>query len=119
MKKFRVWHKTLERFLTKEEWFLNLDGELYFLNIIDIESTNMLKVPNDVYVVQQFTEEQDKNGKDIWEGDIVIWDGWGEEYKTEIIFSGGSFLFDDSPIGDYFRELEIIGNIFENPELIK
>ena len=68
---------------------------------------------------QQFTGLYDKNGKDIFEGDILS-NGYG---KALIVFEHGKFglKFDDG----YLRaiksrpDFEIIGSIYENPELLK
>lgn len=74
--------------------------------------------------VMQFTGIKDKSGNDIFEGDIL------REYKGSIgsvIFINGSFkckmTHAESPWQIYYTKrkitFEIIGNIFENPELIK
>lgn len=78
--------------------------------------------------LMQYTGLKDKNGVEIYEGDIV-------EYKD---FSGGLLLFKEQPKskgvvkinlakGIYLKgmgtfegqKVEVIGNIYENPELLK
>jgi len=70
--------------------------------------------------LMQNTGIKDKNGNEIYEGDIVSWEGYcGDEEKREIreevIFGGGAFNPVCSMPGD---EFEIIGNVYENFELI-
>ena len=84
----------------------------------------------------QYTGLKDKNGKEIYEGDIYKSNG----YYYEIIFHEGAFcvskigVFDPVPVNwkgqssegsddciieQWSSEFEIIGNIYENPELLK
>ena len=84
----------------------------------------------------QYTGLTDKNGKKIWENDIVnCWTcidiGDFANYRVEIGYvemNYGSFglhrIQDDTyyrPFKDYFEgyNLHIIGNIFDNPELLE
>ena len=73
--------------------------------------------------VGQYTEKTDKNGEGIFEGDIVVYRGdeYGViEYDAEsarfcVTFDTWSTDFDHL----YGKELEIIGNIHDSPELLK
>lgn len=73
------------------------------------------------FELMQFTGLKDKNGKEIYEGDIVKWwDEYGDGrfvwFKEIVKYDGGAFYPLCIMPSD---EFEVIGNVFENPELIK
>jgi len=72
--------------------------------------------------VMQYIGLKDKNGKEIYEGDLIkyLWDyGSGEQSTVdEIKYVGYGFAPFINGIG-IENEHEVIGNIYENPELIE
>lgn len=81
-------------------------------------------------VLMQFTGLHDKNGKDIFEGDIIrsgmrVGDGAGWTNEKVIQGEFGEWLLADLKTGEKMqmqrdiRLREVIGNVFQNPELLK
>lgn len=77
-------------------------------------------------IIMQFTGLKDKNNVQIYEGDIL---GFGQKTKVEVKFTNGAFTIWDEPLGfDFdsesgiyqydFKYCEVLGNIYENPELL-
>jgi uncharacterized phage protein (TIGR01671 family) len=122
--KFRVWdslERTWQHSKGHSTVAFNRDG-LFFPYGTGYSNTNW---PNR-FVVQQFTGLKDKAGRDIYEGDIIK--EWPDsEDKSKIIMSSEGIwwaanLDSESGMGQelyMYPKCLVVGNIFENTELLK
>lgn len=127
--KFRAWDKSRNRFFTCARWVefrVNKDGVLSAKNLE--RGGGYVELP-----IQQFTGLHDKNGKEIYEGDILRYndkENCNDPLFLEVIFNQGCFQVTPNPFrGGYDGNLyeifdddwtvKVIGNIHENPELLK
>lgn len=111
--KFRAWNKEIKRLIEWEEIneLRNLQ-KLMSLNFIDL---------------MQWTGLTDKNGKEIYEGDIltcnyvVTYNAIFASYLLNYDNNKGfrlSRYFEEIP-RDQLERMEVIGNIYENPNLLE
>jgi uncharacterized phage protein (TIGR01671 family) len=136
--KFRIWSKPLEKWVS----------DLFLENIANIRFATIDSFFNDIVtnenvVLQQYTGLKDKNGKEIYEGDIVKYcsfigndvEKW--EIGNGVIFEMGCFWVGNRKASGTFEEsnyvsghpalmywqssqwFEVIGNTFENKDLLK
>lgn len=130
--KFRAWDNLEKDYLNEEDMAINnLNNififEIYDKNDTDLWYTRLLPDPdNKRYVIEQYTGLKDKNGTEIYEGDVVKVEGDGEIYRVEWIRSGfGLEPRYNSPrypvLGnvELRKKIEVIGNIHENPGLLE
>lgn len=82
---------------------------------------------NTDYVLEQFTGLHDKNGREIYEGDICRFNvAEGRNFHEPAMknqvgvvgFGFGAFTFGEWA-GEWMTDKVVIGNIRENPELVK
>ena len=110
--KFRAWDK-LNKEMNNIE-FINFQERRAYKN--DVSYLNF----NDTELMQ-YTGLNDKNGKEIYEGDILF-ESFGEEY-FKVVFENGIFRAEadgySSDLENYDDICEVVGNIYENPELME
>lgn len=105
--KFRAWINSRDAFVdVSQHYDIDSEGELYQIDFKNI-------------ILMQFTGLLDKNGKEVYEGDVVKYmDDEGEEGIQEVEYWDliGGFM---PLLNIHDCEFEVVGNIYENPELLK
>ena len=124
--KFRVWLKEDKKMENVETLFIGINRlcfgnskteDLFFRDFEEVE-------------LMQYTGLKDKNGKEIYEGDIVLikLDETSTWHKTVVGFKKGAFIADLIDKEDYVYifhhgftgdDFEIIGNVYENKNLLE
>lgn len=123
--KFRVWDKDLKKMHICGEnqhdsiSFSYLENEAHYYNLQN--GCGSSTDGSGTYELMQYTGLKDKNGKEIFEGDVVkcfkihnsivcmAEYAWGLKTKTL------GFI----PFSEIYGHFEVIGNIYENPELLE
>lgn len=106
----------------------------WFVEDKEMDECTRIDLPNqthhDKVITMQYTGLKDKNGKEIYESDVIKFSSDWDEHEVVVEFYGGGFRFgkelkgelginDDSCIPDFNCEYEVIGNIYESPELLE
>lgn len=126
--KFRVYSNIGQNYIDEERlkyFFIGADGELY----LQRKDESVLPINQEQYIVEFYTGLPDKNGKLIYKGDIfkaIVINSFPDDkclnktiigqvsyFAKECMFAFSSY----SPIN--LSEIEIIGNIHENPEFLE
>jgi uncharacterized phage protein (TIGR01671 family) len=123
--KFRAWDYENKKWVFG--WLTKLvEGIRQFLAIVQYEDGELVRYYiDDEKTVGQFTGLHDKNGKEIYEGDILDFDEseWGAEFKPEAVPTLDKFTVLHWPMcgipSDIPKYRQVIGNIHENPELLE
>ena len=128
--KFRAWLKDENKMYSVSELQLSQDG-VVCCNLGDYEGPYFYVDLKDIELMQ-YTGLKDKNGVEIYEGDVFIdeYDGYigvikyGKKFAWFIvewyINSHSKEPCDDEPLGHInIHNIEVIGNIYENLELLE
>ena len=126
--KFRAWVKLEKIMLPVGE--IDFDYEFAYL-----DEGNGYRCERDFDEIElmQFTGIKDKNGKEIYEGDIVKFPEFnGDIYVTPVVWDNSCACFGVSFTGKYptsfdyleefyteLKNIEVVGNIWENPGLLR
>jgi len=140
--KFRAWDDGVMVYPSEtygdiyNEYIISLDGEIFRT----MEESNGNYCPSSLsakrvnnVTLMQYTGIKDRNGKEIYEGDVVTCHTKHHKLfkKGTVVFNNGFFAIEtvdyasvdsDSLLQTHFwnnENFEVIGNIFESPELIK
>ena len=132
MIKFRAWHNELGRMMSISDMWFNVDS-LGEIGLNDAVMNDYITVSPDEIELMQSTGLVDEDDKEIFEGDILkvkIMNGqsWLEtvrynDEKVMFVSKEVNRKVPESPLYDLFNTdlfvVEIIGNIYKNPELLE
>ena len=112
--KFRAWEKSFHKMYFDTEYLMVCHDKIFY----KYDGTEF-KISNSNCDFMQFTGLLDKTGAEIYEGDIVNTPHNG---IMKVLFSDGSFQMkkaNGDSVLTWAYSSEIIGNIYQNPELLE
>lgn len=115
--KFRSWDKELK--MMDYDFYLHSSGKQYQFAERNYNTPHIEIEPCDLKVMQ-YTGLKDKNGVEIYEGDLVQVEGMFPDDPFKVWFRGGLFHignWNTQGFMNAFDFYEVVGNIYENPEL--
>lgn len=125
--RFRAWHRELGRMmLIKNMWFQ--DGSVEELELNDAVMNDYITVSTDEIELMQTTGLFDKTNKEIFEGDIVDYKVRKAVVKWHGSYASFIYRFVDElqervsewhPLFLAYYHFEVIGNIYENKNLLE
>lgn len=129
--KFRVWDKAAKRMSMPFSLFgeFTLIGAVHSWQRESGLQRDSIGALNDL-IEMEFTGLKDEKGNDVFEGDILRFNPDHRFFNWIVEFNDGCFVIInigvDGYLGDrfkfessFFSNREVIGNIYENPELLK
>ena len=124
--KFRAWDKRFSEFV--EDFFASEDGKIYKKSTDTGYGIAISRETSDKVILMQSTGLVDKNGKEIFEGDILDYKGRKALVRWHGSYASFIYRFVDEPhkrnaewkpLYLAYMKCEIIGNVYENPELLE
>lgn len=119
--KFRVWDNK-RNFMDYEP---QITIDMGYINNIGVVDCNGDFRPYKYEIIMQYIGLKDKNGKEIYEGDIIkckdICGEYSKELYNEVVNDMCDWLYNYGYASQEllrYDEIEVIGNIYENPELL-
>ena len=127
--KVRAWDNVHKKMITVENYECTeiIDEDEFYKTPFELFLMALKWMQKKDYILMQYTGLKDKNGKEIYEGDVVIALFYEEKepFKYTIEWVNAGFRLCKEPHSGYpldihgLHDIEIIGNIYENPELLK
>jgi uncharacterized phage protein (TIGR01671 family) len=114
--KFRAWIEKDKYMFYQDNQYLNSFVRRVCMFLADMEHESYLDRNLDEYLMQ-YTGLKDKNGKEIYEGDVVTTDGDNEPLTVRYA-EGPAGFFPFWALGNTYL-YKVVGNKYENPELLK
>ena len=125
--KFRAWDKHGQKMFANDELII-WNGNVYANDSKKITCNNLKGWSIDDEYLMQSTGLRDKNGKEIFEGDVLDYKGRKALVRWHGSYASFIYRFVDElqkrntewkPLYLAYMKCEIIGNIYENPELLE
>lgn len=125
--RYRAWDKTHKKLGMIDADMQ--DGLFQSVKIFDEDGDDWQESEN--FILMQSTGLKDKNGTEIFEGDVVVTDGWRrqvvtfgtqeveEDFGNVRIYRGFNLYLGGGYPNAVMSTFEVIGNIYENPELVE
>lgn len=134
---FRAFNKKTKK-MYSIDGFKSSERKIYRCSLADdefrsgrLETFHFVEDNLDNYILMQSTGLKDKNGQEIFEGDVVRHIDFllNNETVNKVYFKDGLFMYDvvvdeytyDVPIGEIIENsiVEVVGNIYQNSELLE
>lgn len=107
-------------------WYIHPESSVKWVEYFTLESDPYRHCENEtveVVEIEQYTGLKDKNGVEIYEGDVLLFTCYGHPYKDKVEYRKWGYYpianVDERIALSADGDVEVIGNIHENPELLQ